>query len=259
VLAVFAHPDDESFACGGTLARLAEMGCAVVLVCASRGERGAVAEPLQTSTVDLGEIRVRELRAAGRVLGIRTIHALTYPDGNLRWVREELLREDIARVIRAHRPDAVITFDDDGLYWHPDHLAVHEQTSKAVLTFGAEAPSLYYVTMPRGLMPFAARRASEKRWQRPSAGVWSIDPSAFGVAAKAPTFAVDIRPWVIRKLEALQCHRTQVGAVNPFSLLDAPEALEWLGFEYFRRAPIVGQRRVVLEHMAGRIDVGTAS
>jgi LmbE family N-acetylglucosaminyl deacetylase len=237
VLAVFAHPDDESFACGGTLARLADMGCTVVLICASRGERGAVAEPLRTSsTVDLGEIRTRELRA-----------------------REELLREDIARVIRDHRPDAVITFDDDGLYWHPDHLAVHEQTLNAVLTFGADAPSLYYVTMPRGLMPFAARRASEKRWQRPAAGVWSIDPSAFGVGAKAPTFTVDIRPWVIRKLEALQCHRTQVGAVNPFSLLDAPEALEWLGFEYFRRAPIVGRRGVMLEDMAGRIDAGTVS
>ncbi len=245
LLAVFAHPDDESLACGGTLARLADLGWNVTLVCASKGERGGVIEPSPTFDGDVGRVRLQELHAASGLLGVRTVHVLSFPDGNLRWAGGAQLCDEISELVRRYRPDAVITFDDDGLYWHADHVAVHEETSRALGALGDCAPALYYVTMAPGAMRSVVRSASERRWIQPTAGVWSLDPSAFGVAANAPSFAIDVGPWLVRKLAALQCHRSQFGSVNPFSLLSPSEAQDWLGFEYFRRAPMASSHAVV--------------
>src|SRR5215467_3529666 len=83
ILAVFAHPDDESLACGGTLARLAAAGARVVLMCASHGERGGVGGPVEDE--ELGRTRARELQDAAAVLGISHLIVLNHPDGDLRW------------------------------------------------------------------------------------------------------------------------------------------------------------------------------
>ena len=84
VLAIFAHPDDESLTCGGTLARLADRGVRVVVMCASRGERGSIADPALVPEGDLGAVRVTELRNAARVLGAAEVVVLNHTDGNLR-------------------------------------------------------------------------------------------------------------------------------------------------------------------------------
>ena len=80
---------------------------------------------------------------------------LDHPDGDLRWADAPLLDTEITAAIRDYRADAVITFDDDGLYWHLDHIGVQERTYTAIQSLGADAPPLYYVTMPRGVMPAA--------------------------------------------------------------------------------------------------------
>ena len=85
VLAVFAHPDDESLACGGTLARLADAGVRVVLLCASHGERGAQTGPARDD--ELGQVRARELRRAAETLGTSDLLIFDHPDGDLRWAR----------------------------------------------------------------------------------------------------------------------------------------------------------------------------
>src|SRR5439155_12043827 len=85
VLAVFAHPDDESLACGGTLARLADAGVRVILLCASRGEAGSISDPALVPDGDLGGVRTRELTAAAAILGVRDVLVLDHPDGDLRW------------------------------------------------------------------------------------------------------------------------------------------------------------------------------
>ena len=250
ILAVFAHPDDESLACGGTLARLSDAGASIVLLCASRGERGVISDPALVPDGDLGRARSRELEAAARVLGITEVLVFNHPDGNLRWADIPELLDEITTAIDRHRPDAVITFDGDGLYWHFDHIGVHERTSTAVSSLGARAPALYYVTMPRGAMRHVIDSAVAKGWAPTASGIWSIVPDAFGIEAERPTFGLDIRAWVARKLAALDCHRTQMGSPNPFSLIDDADARQWLGYEYFRRAPNNDAGGPVLERFA---------
>ena len=109
----------------------------------------------------------------------------------------------------------MITFAEDGLYWHLDHIGVHERTYTAVLSLGADAPPLYYVTMPRGVMREVVEAAHAKGGAPPDSSFWGIAPDAFGDGAKPPTFVVDVRDWVPRKLAALRCHRTQMGAEQP--------------------------------------------
>jgi len=210
-LAVFAHPDDESLACGGTLARLSDLGATIVVLCASLGECGFVTDPSLLENGDVGEARARELLAAGRVLGVRVVHQLAHPDGNVRWDGGVQLGPDVRAAIERYRPDAVITFDRDGLYWHADHLGVHEETSHVVGSLGANAPDLYYVTVAPDMMCSVTDHARAKSWVSPSKGLWSLEPAAFGAAAPAPTFAVDTRRWVPRKLAAIRAHASQLG------------------------------------------------
>jgi LmbE family N-acetylglucosaminyl deacetylase len=249
VLAVFAHPDDESLACGGTLARLADAGARVVLMCASKGESGSSVDPALVADGDLGRVRVGELRAAAAVLGVSDVIVLDHPDGDLRWDDVAEFQADIVSAIDTYRPDAVITFGEDGLYWHLDHIGVHERTYTAVKTFGATAPPLYYVTMPKGTMRHVFEAAAALGWTPPPFGVWSLAPDAFGEGAKPAAFSVDVRDWVTRKISALLCHRTQFRQLNPFALLDAAQARRWLGYELFRRADIDGRPDAVLEEL----------
>ncbi len=236
VLAVFAHPDDESLACGGTLARLADGGARVVLLCASRGERGSVADPSLLDGSDLGAVRSHELSAAAAVLGVSRVILLDHPDGDLRWSAVAELHAEIVGAIETFAPDLVITFAEDGLYWHLDHIGVHERTLTAVKSLGDRAPALYYVTIPKGVMRAVLDSARAKVGVSASS-FWGIEPEAF-VEAIPATFTIDVRDWVPRKLAALRCHRTQMGPTNPMAWIDDDDARRWLGVEYFRRSPI---------------------
>jgi len=238
ILAIFAHPDDESLACGGTLARAASGGARVVLLCASRGENGSISEPALVPDGDLGRVRVQELRAAAATLGISDVIIFNHPDGDLRWSDVPEFHGEIVMALRRYRPDAVITFGEDGLYWHLDHIAVHERTCTAVRSLGADAPPLYYVTIPAGMMREIVATAHAKGGSPPDSSFWGIEPDAFGDAAQPATFIVDVRPWAVQKLAALRCHRTQMGPRNPIAWIDDADARRWLGAEHFRRAPI---------------------
>ena len=256
VLAVFAHPDDESLACGGTLALAADAGARVVLLCASRGERGSISDPALVPDGDLGRVRGSELRAAAAILGITDLEILDHPDGDLRWAHVPLLHEEIVAAVRRYGPDAVITFDEDGLYWHLDHIGVHERTMTAVKSFGPQAPPLYYVTMPPTVMGQIVSAALAKTGAPPDSSFWGINADAFGDSAKPPTFVIDVRTVVGRKLAALRCHRTQMGPRNPVAWIDEDEARRWLGVEQFRRAPIDSVGGTTLEALAeaARVD-----
>lgn len=255
VLAIFAHPDDESLACGGTLARLADSGARVVLMCGSRGESGSISDPSLVGGEDLGAVRTRELADAARVLGIADLIVLSHPDGDLRWDDVPEFHDEIVEAIRTYRPDAVITFAEDGLYWHLDHIGVHERTYTAVKSFGADAPPLYFVTMPKGIMRAIVEAAHAKGGAPPDSSFWGIEPDAFGDAAVPATFAIDVRDWIPRKLEALRCHRTQMGRDNPIAWIDEDDARQWLGAEYFRRSPLDSAAGTALEQLGEPLEV----
>jgi LmbE family N-acetylglucosaminyl deacetylase len=250
VLAIFAHPDDESLACGGTLARLADAGARVVVMCASQGEAGSNCDPsLVPEGENLGYVRVRELNDAAAILGIAELIVLDHPDGDLRWARVPELHAEIVTALERYRPDAVITFAEDGLYWHLDHIGVHERTYTAVLSLGAAAPPLYYVTMREGVMREVVDAAHAKGRAPADSGLWGIAADAFGHSARPPSFVVDVRDWVPRKLAALRCHRTQIGPDNPIAWIDEEEARQWLGREQFRRSPLGTAGEPILEHL----------
>ena len=91
-----------------------------------------------------------------------------------------------SRRSRTTHPTSVITFDEDGLYWHVDHIGVHERTTTAVKSFGAAAPPLYYVTIPYGVMREVTDAAVANGWVPPGSTLFGITPDAFGIAARAP-------------------------------------------------------------------------
>jgi LmbE family N-acetylglucosaminyl deacetylase len=143
LLAVFAHPDDESFGIGGTLAYYARKGVEVYLICATRGEAGTIPESMQKKEDSIAALREAELRCAGYHLGLADIHFLDYRDSGMKGSPENQhpnalvakptseVADKINHLIRSIQPDVVITHDPKGGYLHPDHIAVHHATVEA--------------------------------------------------------------------------------------------------------------------------------
>jgi LmbE family N-acetylglucosaminyl deacetylase len=254
ILAIFAHPDDESIACGATLARCADDGARVSLLCVTRGEAGQRAPGSGADDVALGVVRRGELQQAAARLGLADVIILDHPDGSLTGVDPALFRQEIVLTIRHLRPDIVITFGPDGLYWHPDHIFVHERVTEAVQSFGPSGPALFYVVLPHGLMKTVLDTALANPGAPRDMSLWTIDPEAFGAYAPEPTLVLDGRTHVDRKLDALRCHRTQIGDVSPFVWLTPGQAEELLGREYFVRAAVGTDARTWLEDIGALIS-----
>jgi N-acetyl-1-D-myo-inositol-2-amino-2-deoxy-alpha-D-glucopyranoside deacetylase len=239
LLAVFAHPDDESLACGGLLSWCAERGVRVSLLCLTHGEQGPGRD-----RDGLRETRARELLEAAHVLGVRDVVLLDHEDGMLPWIDAALLEADIAGAILRFQPDVVVTFDEDGLYWHPDHVAVHERTTAVVARLGDSAPALRYVSMPRGAMralveavPSPANRGMGAANAALPGRILGVDADAFGASAPEPTLVVDVGRFAERKLAALRCHVTQVEG-TALECLEERDAGRVLGTEHYRRAGV---------------------
>src|SRR6478736_7754993 len=237
LLAVFAHPDDESLACGGTLAMCAAEGARVSLLCATLGEAGR-RSPGCSEDVCLGAVRRAELNEASRSLGIDEVILLDHPDGSMNGVDQALFRHEITLTLRHVRPDVVITFGADGLYWHPDHIVVHERVTEAVEMLGASAPALFYTVFPEGLMRAVVETALANPGAPDNVSLWTIDVDAFGAFAAAPTLVVNADAYAHRKLAALRCHRSQIDAQSPFTWLTAEQAERLLGREFFVRSAV---------------------
>ena len=134
LLCVFAHPDDESMGMGGTLARYAADGVGTYLVCASRGERGWFGPEERNPGLEaLGGLRQQELEEAIRELGMKGLYFLDYIDGEVDQADPAEAARKIATHIRRIMPHVVVTFPPDGNYGHPDHIAVGQFTSAAIL------------------------------------------------------------------------------------------------------------------------------
>lgn len=235
LLGVFAHPDDESVTCGGLLALCAAQGARVAVLCLTRGEAGPSSAPDGRA---LGTRRADELRSAAATLGISDVELLGHPDGMLPWVEADALERDIRATVLRLRPDVVVTFGADGLYWHPDHIAVHERVTAVVEGLGADAPALYCATVPPGAMQAvfdrACARADQAGGSRPVRILGIDQPGAFGAHAAAPTLIVDAGAHATRKLDALRAHASQL-VEDALSWLTTEDA-HLLALEHFHRA-----------------------
>ena len=235
ILAVLAHPDDESFGMGGTLALYASRGVEVHLVCATRGEVGDATPELLKGFDSIGKLRESELRCAAGILGLAGVHFLDYRDSGMpgsvdnhhpQALAAQPLDEVAANVvcyIRTLKPQVVLTFDPIGGYRHPDHIAIQRATVRAFeqagnSEFAAESlpayvsERLYFHKMPNRLLKFAVKIL-------PLVG---RDPHKFGsngdidlvpiAEVNFPTNArIDIRSVLKKKEQAGACHASQGG------------------------------------------------
>ena len=143
LLAVLAHPDDETFGTGGTLALYARRGVKVFLICATRGEVGEVDEEYMKGFKSIADRRVDELRCAAGLLGLTEVIFLDYRDSGMEGSPDnrhpealtaqpvEAVAKTVAELIQKIRPQVLITFDPIGGYRHPDHIAIHKATVRA--------------------------------------------------------------------------------------------------------------------------------
>lgn len=237
LLAVMAHPDDETFGVGGTLALYARRGAEVRLVCATRGEVGS-APPDYKGFSSVGEMREAELRCAAGLLGLAEVRFLGYrdsgmpgtPDNNhpqaLAAAALEAVAGDLVRYIRSFRPQVVVTFDPFGGYGHPDHIAVNRATAEAFRLAGEPAFTA------GGLAPYAPQKlyfhTFSRKALRPAVRALRLigqDPSRFGknrdidlTAIAAQDFpvhaAIDIRSVQDVKEKASACHASQGGGMQ---------------------------------------------
>ena len=225
-LAIFAHPDDEAFGSGGTLARYAEAGVDVHLLCATRGESGKITDPDIDPGTDVGPLREGELRSACAALGVQPPEFLGYHDSG----RQERVRADdpkalmnvdeldLERALVPHiarlRPDVVLTFDPHGVYGHIDHIRIHRAATAAFWSaggFAERAPRrLYYSVL--GIEAMRRIQAARRR-----SALADLEPSLYGVSDDSFAAVLDVSPWVERKERAIASHRSQVGPASTFA------------------------------------------
>jgi LmbE family N-acetylglucosaminyl deacetylase len=190
LLAVFAHPDDETFRPGGTLALLARQGVRVVVLTFTHGEAGSCGDPPLCTPAELPAVRERELRCACAALGTQPPRLLDYADGHLHQADAETMIEHVLSVVQEIQPQVLLSFGLDGLSGHPDHIAVGQWTGEAFRRVEGIA-ARYTVAVPLSL----AERL----------GMRQVHP----VPDEAIALRVDVSSVWETKLAAMRCHATQ--------------------------------------------------
>lgn len=136
ILCVYAHPDDETYCTGGTIAKYAACGSEVMVISATRGQAGQIQDVSAATRRTLGMVREQELRRACIHLGAQQIECWDYMDGALQDADQNQVIRDVVAAMRRFRPDVVITFDPTGAYGHPDHIAISNATTRAFTLSG---------------------------------------------------------------------------------------------------------------------------
>jgi LmbE family N-acetylglucosaminyl deacetylase len=257
LLVVTAHPDDETLGFGAVLVRAAREGVETSLVTATRGQRGrymghAFGTPEHPGATALGEIRERELHAAAAVLGIRDVSLLDYEDQHLDRADPVEAVGAIVAHVRRLRPQVIVTFAPDGAYGHPDHIAISQFTTAAMVAaadpaFGTErslgpahtVSKLYYLAW------------DEEMWAAYEAAFKKLVSTVDGVERQAtpwPTWSLttivdtaDARADVWR---AVPCHASQMRAYDALRTLDpARRDALWRTQSFYRALSLVNGGR----------------
>jgi mycothiol conjugate amidase Mca len=261
LMAVHAHPDDETITTGGILARYSAEGVSTIVVTCTGGEVGEISDPTLATPETLAEVRARELREALRILGVRHHEFLGYRDSGMMgtpanehpacfWQADlDAATGKLVALVRRLKPDVIIAYNENGDYGHPDHINAHRI---AVAAFNlAGDPSCY---PEQGLAPWEPKKLYYSAWPRSqsrrmqeimqAAGV-EPDPHEAENDAEVEEWAtpdelittrIDISTYIDAKLDALAAHQTQMGPETWFGKV--PRALwrQVWSTEYFVRA-----------------------
>jgi LmbE family N-acetylglucosaminyl deacetylase len=249
LMAVLAHPDDECLGVGGTIAKYAGEGAEVFLVTATRGQSGRFRgylqdDPRHPGPAALAEIREAELRAAVSALGVREVSILDYQDQHLDRANPREAIAAIAGHLRRVRPDVVMTFGPDGAYGHPDHIAVSQFTTAAIV---AAADPAFPGDGSEFAQPHAVSKLYYLAWSEPT---WKAYQSAFrkllstvdGVERPAVpwpdwaiTTVIDTRSVWPAVWRAICCHESQVTAYERLKDLSPDDHAALWGRQSFYR------------------------
>src|SRR3979490_2183195 len=264
LVAVHAHPDDECLGTGGILSRYAAEGVRTVLVTCTDGAVGEISDPALATPENLVEVRARELDAAVQLLGISRLVKLGYRDSGMAGTADndnpasfhqaplDGAVEGVVQVIRAERPEVIVTYDERGGYGHPDHIRAHQVAVAAFEAAGddsrfpaagpAWAPTrLYYSVVPRSAMLRFMERLREAGiempFSRPDSDTAPEAPEEmpFGVDDDQVTTTVDVSAYIEAKRAAIESHRTQMGPEQFFMKLPTELFVEAFGRETFQR------------------------
>jgi LmbE family N-acetylglucosaminyl deacetylase len=240
-----AHPDDEAITCGGTMAKAAASGHRVVLVMATAGECGEVADGVLAPGETLGERRQKELAEAADILGVARVEILGYRDSGMIGTPEnespdcfwqapvDEAAARLARILCEERPEAFTTYDDHGNYGHPDHIQVHRVGVRAAEM--AQVDRVYEATMNRDHLRRLMARANELGFGDVSDLPDMEDiGDAMGLPEEMLTTAVDVSAQLEVKRRAMAAHVSQI-AENSFFLTIPPAAFAAaFGTEWYR-------------------------
>lgn len=231
LLGIFAHPDDETIAPGGTLAKYAKNGWQVDIVTATRGDAGG--DP---------EVRSKELKEAADKLGVRSLTILDFKDGKLGEMSPGDIEDALVKVLTDGQPDAVITHEPNGITNHPDHIKMCYAATFAFQTYAGSRvdanpddpnpPKLYYMCFPESLMTYLVK---SKRF--PSE---YHDMPVLGMEDKRITTVIDIKRFVAVKRKALELHVTQQSVLEKYLTND-----QFFHKEYFVLR-MIGEKEVFM-------------
>ena len=255
LLVVHAHPDDESISTGGVLTKYSANGVRTVLTYCTRGEAGDILNPEFVSPkpgLSITEIRAIELEKAVNVLGVKSVHYLGYRDSGMAGTPENRHPQAFAQadkqeatarlveIIRRVRPHVIVTYNEKGTYLHPDHIMANRVTLRAFQDSGDpdyktreklepwRPAKLYYTAIPLERIR-RMHKITVERGEKPD-----YDPDVLGTPEDKISAVIDVRKFLSKKLEALNCHQSQM---NPNSIFRRmPEAIreEAFGYEHFQ-------------------------
>ncbi len=254
LMAVHAHPDDEAISTGGILAKYAAEGIRTILVNGTKGEAGEILNPdfvPPSPGLSIKEIRALELDKSLKILRVESVHFLGYRDSGIAGSPENIHPRAFARavleeatgrlveIIRQIRPHVIVTYNEKGVYGHPDHIMTHRVTLRAFHSAGDpefeygqildpwRPAKLYYTAISMARIRMMYQLALE-RGEEPE-----FDPEVLGTPDKKITTIIDVREYLPQKLKALYSHQSQIGPDSFFRRLPEELREETFGYEYF--------------------------
>ena len=252
--AILAHPDDESLGFGGALAKYAAEGVEVSLITATRGERGRYLGerdgPTHPGPEKLAVLREAELRAAAEALGIKDLTILGYLDGRLDQADPSEVVTRIAGHVRRLRPHVVVTFAQDGAYGHPDHVAICQFATAAVVA--AASPAAKAEGEPHGVSKLyylvgtlESMTAYQSVFKKLTSFVDGVEREALGWPEWEITTVIDTAEVWPTVWKAVSCHYSQIASYSRLKELppEHHEALWGRGQFYRVFSTVNGGRR----------------